>query len=154
MPRANRHFLPGHVWHIIIYTAASSNGSSRSIALLTKNESRSRRSNRSTAMLRSRGIRLVQVPSVSNGLSKRWKTAVLRATIAGLKRSPLAVCLLLRGSKTILASKPCIVARWERESLSQRGFIFASVLNVKLLARRCKRNRRAKLGRRRASSGD
>ena len=27
MPRANRHFLPGHVWHITINAAASSNGS-------------------------------------------------------------------------------------------------------------------------------
>jgi hypothetical protein len=40
MPRANRHFLPGHVWHITINAAVSSNRSSRSIAAL-----RSKRSN-------------------------------------------------------------------------------------------------------------
>jgi hypothetical protein len=41
----------------------------------------------------------------ANGSGKRWKTVALRATIAGLKRLPLAGCLLLRRSKTILASK-------------------------------------------------
>ncbi len=40
MPRANRHFLPGHIWHITINAAARSNRSSRSIATL-----RSRRFN-------------------------------------------------------------------------------------------------------------
>src|SRR6266498_3450568 len=34
MPRANRYFLPGYVWHNTINAAASSNRSSRSIAAL------------------------------------------------------------------------------------------------------------------------
>ena len=34
MPRANRYFLPGHIWHIIITTALSSNRSKRSTAAL------------------------------------------------------------------------------------------------------------------------
>ena len=34
MPRANRHFLPGHVWHITINTPVSSNRSKRSTAAL------------------------------------------------------------------------------------------------------------------------
>jgi hypothetical protein len=53
MPRANRHFLPGHIWHIThrchrklvqavqplrsFNTAASSNRSSRSTAMLSSN---------------------------------------------------------------------------------------------------------------------
>jgi hypothetical protein len=34
MPRANRYFLPGYVWHIAIHAAASSNRSTRSTAAL------------------------------------------------------------------------------------------------------------------------
>ncbi len=37
MPRANRHFLPGHVWHITFNAAARSNRSSCSIAALRSN---------------------------------------------------------------------------------------------------------------------
>jgi len=37
MPRANRHFLPGHVWHITFNAAARSNRFSRSTATLRSN---------------------------------------------------------------------------------------------------------------------
>ena len=39
MPRANRYFLPGYVWHITINTAVSSNRSKRSIAALRSSRS-------------------------------------------------------------------------------------------------------------------
>ena len=39
MPRANRHFLPGHVWHITINTVVSSNRSKRSTAALRSSSS-------------------------------------------------------------------------------------------------------------------
>ena len=37
MPRANRHFLPGYVWHITINTAVNSHRSKRSTAALSSN---------------------------------------------------------------------------------------------------------------------
>ena len=57
-------------------------------------------------------IREIFKEHTANGSSKRWKTAVLRARTAGLKRSPSGVWLLLRGSKTILASRPRIGKCW------------------------------------------
>ena len=39
MPRANRHFLPGHVWHITINTVVGSDRSKRSTAALRSSSS-------------------------------------------------------------------------------------------------------------------
>jgi putative transposase len=53
------------------------------------------------------------------GAHRQWVEQALengcpRAMIAGLKRSPLAACVLLRRLKTILASKPVIV-KWYKQ---------------------------------------
>ena len=58
MPRTNRHFLPGHVWHITHPCSNSSNRFRRSTASLrsSRGSVRSRRSNRSIALLRSKRL--------------------------------------------------------------------------------------------------